>query len=85
MGELKKMIYPNLDMIDRLDEVMRATGSDAWWGNKLRCDRKTVLHWRHGYQVMNLETFRRICDISGVSADWILFGEENEEEEKKRQ
>lgn len=71
---MKRAIYPSLDMIDRLDEVMRTTGSDVWWGGRLRCNRETVLHWRHGYQVMNLETFRRICDISGVSADWILFG-----------
>lgn len=69
---MKKNIYPDLDVVDRLDAIMREYGSDQRWADVLGVERKTVLNWRHGYWVPNMEMFRRICKTAGASADEIL-------------
>lgn len=69
---IKTVCYPNLDMVDRLEEVFVNYGSDVKWGKDLKIDRKTVMGWRHGYHIPNMEMLRRICEISGASADEIL-------------
>lgn len=69
---MKRLFYPDLDSVDRLDAIMRKYGSDQRWADVLGVERKTVLGWRHGYRVPNVEVFRRICIIAGASADEIL-------------
>lgn len=69
--------YPHPDIVDRINEVLTERGSDDWWASKLRLQRKTVMGYRHGYSSMRVETLRMVCAISGVRADWILFGGED--------
>ena len=73
MGRLK--VYPDLGIVQRLDEVMTQHGSDSQWGARLECDRKTVLAYRHGDTDIPATRLKRICLITGVNAQWLIFGE----------
>ena len=66
--------YPHPDVVDRINEVLTELGSDGWWAHELGLQRKTVMGYRHGYSSMNVEILRLVCEISGVMADWILWG-----------
>lgn len=66
--------YPHPDVVDRINEVLTELGSDGWWAHELGLQRKAVMGYRHGYSSMNVETLRLVCEISGVRADWILWG-----------
>lgn len=69
--------YPHPDIVERINEVLTDRGSDGWWASKLGLQRKTVMGYRHGYSSMKVETLRMVCAISGVRAEWILWGSGN--------
>ena len=66
--------YPHPDVVDRINEVMTELGTDGWWAHELGLQRKTVMGYRHGYSSPNAEILRLVCELSGVRADWILWG-----------
>ena len=77
MGELmNRKKYPDQGIVDRLNEVLIAQGSDSQWARNLGCQRKTVLAYRHGVSDMPLSFLKAVCGATGVRADWILWGGE---------
>ena len=45
---MNRKIYPDQGIVDRLNEVLTAQGSDSTWAKNLGVQRKTVLAYRHG-------------------------------------
>jgi hypothetical protein len=75
LGELmNRKKYPDQGIVDRLNEVLTAQGSDSQWARNLGCQRKTVLAYRHGVSDMPLSFLKAVCGATGVRADWILRG-----------
>ena len=68
--------YPDQGIVDRLNEVLTAQGSDNTWAKNLGVGRKTVLSYRHGVSDMPLSFLKKVCGATGVRADWILWGGE---------
>ena len=68
--------YPHPDVVDRLNEVLTAQGSDSTWAKNLGVQRKTVWAYRHGVSDMPLSFLKKVCGATGVRADWILCGGE---------
>lgn len=68
--------YSDQGIVDRLNEVMAAQGSDSTWAKHLGVQRKTVLSYRHGVSDMPLSFLKKVCGATGVRADWILWGGE---------
>lgn len=73
---MRSKIYPDQGIVDRLNEVMTAHGSDSTWAKNLGVQRKTVLAYRHGVSDMTLSFLKKVCGATGVSADWILWSGE---------
>ena len=73
---MNRKIYPDQGIVDRLNEVLIAHGSDNQWARNLGCQRKTVLAYRHGVSDMPLSFLKKVCGATGVRADWILWGGE---------
>ena len=67
--------YPDLGIAGRLNEVLTAHGSDSTWAKNLGVGRKTVLSYRHGVSDIPATLLKRICLITGVNAQWLIFGE----------
>ena len=67
--------YPDLGIADRLNEVLTAYGSDSSWAKNLGVGRKTVLSYRHGVSDIPATLLKRICLITCVNAQWLIFGE----------
>ena len=75
LGELmNRKKYPDQGIVDRLNEIMTAQGSDNTWAKQLRVHRKTVWAYRHGVSDMPLLFLKKVCGATGVRADWILWG-----------
>ena len=73
---MNRKIYPDQDIVDRLNEVMTAQGSDSTWAKNLGVGRKAVWSYRHGVSEMPLSFLKKVCGATGVRADWILLGGE---------
>ncbi len=73
---MRLKIYPDQGIVDRLNEVLTAHGSDPTWAKNLGVHRKTVLSYRHGVSDMTLTLLKKVCGATGVRADWILWGGE---------
>ena len=71
---MNRKIYPDQGIVDRLNEVMTAQGSDSTWAKNLGVQRKTVWAYRHGVSDMPLSFLKKVCGATGVCADWILWG-----------
>ena len=44
---MNRKIYPDQGIVDRLNEVLTAQGSDSTWAKNLGVGRKTVWAYRH--------------------------------------
>lgn len=73
---MRTKTYPDQGIVDRLNEVMTALGSDSTWAKNLGVQRKTVWAYRHGVSDMPLSFLKKVCGATGVRADWILWGGE---------
>lgn len=73
---MRKRKYPDQGIVDRLNEVLTAQGSDSTWAKNLGVHRKTVWAYRHGVSDMTLDFLKKVCGATGVRADWILWGGE---------
>lgn len=73
---MNQKIYPDQGIVDRLNEVMAAQGSDSTWAKHLGVQRKTVWAYRCGVSDMPLSFLKKVCGATGVCADWILWGGE---------
>ena len=68
--------YADQGIVDRLNDVMTAHGSDSTWAKNLGVQRKAVWSYRHGVSDMPLSFLKKVCGATGVCADWILWGGE---------
>ena len=72
---MKQKLYEHPDVQERLAYLLtKDGGNDCYWGRKFGCNRKTVSAYRHGVSSMPIAFLRRLCEETGVSADWVLFG-----------
>lgn len=68
-------VYPDMGIVYRLNEVILQGGSDSQWAARLGCDRKTILGYRHGTTDIQATLLKRICLITGVNVQWLIYGE----------
>lgn len=72
----KKKVYPDPDIVDRLSIALRMNGrNDTDWAKILRCERKAIWSWRNGVSSPQVTHLAVICDVTGISADWIIYGD----------
>jgi len=71
---MRTKTYPDQGIVDRLNEVLTAHGSDFTWAKNLGVDRKTVWAYRHGVSDIPATLLWKVCKVSGVSAEWIMNG-----------
>ena len=65
------------DVQNRIEHLLtKDGGNDCKWARVFGCDRKTVFCYRHGISSMPVAFFRKLCEVTKVSADWVLFGGE---------
>lgn len=58
---------------DRLRELLGDQPKKEF-AKRLGLERKVVYSWMSGKYYPSLTTLRDICEVYGVSADWLLFG-----------
>ncbi len=65
---------PNEHIVERLDTIMRAWGSDVAWSKVLGVERKTILSYRHGVSDIPASQLMRVCIITKTDPNYILLG-----------
>lgn len=71
----KKHYNQTIGFADRLNQAMYDRDMSASQLAKLvGMERKTVYTWQWGYTMPNSLILARICNVLGVSADYLLFG-----------
>lgn len=71
----KKHYNQTIGFADRLNQAMYDRDMNASQLAKLvGMERKTVYTWQWGYTMPNSLILARICNVLGVSADYLLFG-----------
>ena len=65
---------PDEHIVERLDTIMRAWGSDGAWGKALGVHRKTVWAYRHGVSDIPATQLMRVCIIAKTDPNYILLG-----------
>jgi transcriptional regulator with XRE-family HTH domain len=75
----KRRFKPRLSRVDhglieRLIEVIDSTGTTNAVALAIGRSEGALRKWRHGQSEPAASDIRRLCEISGYSAEWVLFG-----------
>lgn len=76
----RKKYYPPEGFAQRLYEVWLVSGmTQMEVSRRIRWDRKSVSAWLMGDIAPNILALARLCRLFHVSADYLLFGEEDKD------
>lgn len=73
---MKKIDY---DIMRRISEdiyMLERTTKISHIADKLGCSRRALYSYRDMDTLMSLDLLRRLCDLTGRSADYYLYGED---------
>jgi hypothetical protein len=62
------------ELIDRLREVIDSIGSNLSASKAIARSEGAVRKWLRGESEPSASDMRRLCETSGYSAEWVLFG-----------
>ena len=74
-----KMKIKNGDVMKRTAEAINSVNKkSSFIANYMGCSRQTLYNYMNEVSVINAEHLKKLCDLSGYTANYILFGREDD-------